>query len=166
MPSPNCDARPEGGVVEVLIVHAISLPPGRFGGHAVEQFFCGTLDAGEHPYFREIEALKVSAHVLIRRDGGLIQFVPFHMRAWHAGESWCEGRSRVNDFSVGLELEGCDETPFEDAQYEALAALTRALMQAYPAVTRERIYGHCHIAPQRKTDPGPHFDWRRYLAAV
>lgn len=163
VPSPNCDARPADARIEVLIVHAISLPPGEFGGSAIDRLFCNALEAREHPYYEEVCELRVSAHVLIRRDGELTQFVPFHMRAWHAGESLCEGRARVNDFSIGVELEGCDNTPFEGVQYEALTTLTKALMRTYPALTRQRIYGHCHIAPQRKTDPGPCFDWGRYL---
>lgn len=164
--SPNCDARPADARIEVLIVHAISLPPGEFGGSAIERLFCNTLEAQEHPYYEEICRLRVSAHVLIRRDGQLTQFVPFHMRAWHAGESLCEGREHVNDFSVGVELEGCDDLPFDSAQYETLTALTRLFMRTYPALTRQRIYGHCDIAPQRKTDPGPYFDWDRYLSKL
>ena len=161
--SPNCDARPEGAPIDILVIHSISLPPGRFGGRGIEQLFCNTLNPDDHPYYREIQNLKVSTHVLIRRNGQLVQFVPLHRRAWHAGLSYCEGRSRINDFSVGVELEGADDLPFEDAQYESLTKLTRALRQTYPAITPERIYGHCDIAPGRKTDPGPTFDWKRYL---
>jgi AmpD protein len=161
--SPNCDARPEGAPIDTLVIHSISLPPGRFGGQGIEQLFCNTLNPDDHPYYREIQNLKVSTHVLIRRNGQLVQFVPLHQRAWHAGLSYCEGRSRINDFSVGVELEGADDLPFEDAQYESLTKLTRTLRQAYPAITPERIYGHCDIAPGRKTDPGPTFDWKRYL---
>lgn len=161
--SPNCDARPEGAPIDILVIHSISLPPGRFGGRGIEQLFCNTLNPDDHPYYREIQDLKVSTHVLIRRNGLLVQFVPLHRRAWHAGLSFCEGRSRINDFSVGVELEGADNLPFEDAQYESLTKLTRALRQAYPAITPERIYGHCDIAPGRKTDPGPTFDWKRFL---
>lgn len=161
--SPNCDARPEGAPIDILVVHSISLPPGRFGGRGIEQLFCNTLNPDDHPYYREIQNLKVSAHVLIHRNGQLVQFVPLHWRAWHAGVSYCEGRSCINDFSVGVELEGTDDLPFEDAQYESLTKLTRVLRQAYPAITPERIYGHCDIAPGRKTDPGPMFDWKRFL---
>lgn len=161
--SPNCDARPQGAPIDALVIHAISLPPGEFGGTGIERLFCNTLDTSEHPYYREIKDQKVSAHLLIRRDGEVIQFVPLHMRAWHAGESVCEGRPRVNDFSIGIELEGSDDAPFEEAQYRKLAEITRALMRAYPDITRERIYGHADIAPGRKTDPGPHFNWERYL---
>jgi AmpD protein len=166
VPSPNCDTRPMDSGIDVLVIHAISLPPGEFGGHAIERLFCNCLDPDEHPAFREIHDLEVSAHLLIRRDGELVQFVPFHLRAWHAGQSSCEGRTRVNDFSVGIELEGTDDVPFEVAQYEVLTNITRALMSAYPAISRERIYGHCHIATGRKTDPGPYFDWERYLTAL
>jgi len=161
--SPNCDQRPDGAVVEVLVVHSISLPPSQFGGPAIEQLFCNTLNPDEHPYYREIEGLKVSSHVLIRRNGEITQFVPLTQRAWHAGQSYCEGRTRVNDFSIGIELEGADDVPFEAAQYQALAELTQAIRQAYPGITRDRIYGHDDIAPGRKTDPGPSFDWVRYL---
>ena len=163
--SPNCDARPEGAPIDTLVIHSISLPPGRFGGRGIEQLFCNTLNPDDHPYYREIQNLKVSTHVLIRRNGQLVQFVPLHQRAWHAGLSYCEGRSRINDFSIGVELEGADNLPFEEAQYESLTKLTRVLRQAYPAITPERIYGHCDIAPGRKTDPGPTFDWKRYLDA-
>ena len=161
--SPNCDTRPVGSPVEVLVIHSISLPPGKFGGPGIEQLFCNTLNPDEDPFYREIRDLKVSAHVLIRRDGELVQFVSFNQRAWHAGQSYCEGRTRVNDFSIGIELEGADNLPFEDAQYESLARLTRAILQAYPAIVPQRIYGHSDIAPGRKTDPGPLFDWKRYL---
>lgn len=164
--SPNYDSRPPGNAPEVVVIHAISLPPGEFGGDAVERLFCNTLDCSAHPYFREIDGLKVSAHLLIRRDGGILQFVPFGERAWHAGVSSCEGRERVNDFSIGIELEGSDDDPFEPVQYTALTAVTRALMRAYPALTAQRIYGHADIAPGRKTDPGPNFDWERYRASL
>jgi AmpD protein len=161
--SPNCDQRPDGAVVEVLVVHSISLPPSQFGGPAIEQLFCNTLNSDEHPYYRELDGLKVSSHILIRRNGEITQFVPLTQRAWHAGQSYCEGRTRVNDFSIGIELEGADDVPFEAAQYQALAELTQAIRQAYPGITRDRIYGHDDIAPGRKTDPGPSFDWARYL---
>lgn len=166
VPSPNCDDRPPGTAPEVLVIHAISLPPGEFGGDAIERLFSNTLDFTSHPAYRGIDGLKVSSHLLIRRDGGLLQFVPFGERAWHAGASCCEGRERVNDFSIGIELEGSDEVPFEPVQYATLAAVTRALMRAYPALSERRIYGHADIAPGRKTDPGPHFDWSRYRASL
>jgi len=162
VPSPNCDDRPAGAGIDVLVIHSISLPPGQFGGPGIEQLFCNRLDPEAHPYYREIHKLEVSAHLLIRRDGAIYQFVPLHRRAWHAGQSCCEGRTRVNDFSIGIELEGADDVPFEDAQYRTLGDLTRALMQVYPAITPARIYGHADISPGRKTDPGPRFDWARY----
>jgi AmpD protein len=161
--SPNCDERPVGTPVDTLIIHSISLPPGMFGGTGVEHLFCNCLDPNEHPYYREIKDLKVSAHFLIRRNGELVQFVPLHQRAWHAGQSYCEGRTRINDFSIGVELEGADNLPFEDIQYESLAKLTGIIRRQYPAITKERIYGHGDVAPGRKTDPGPMFDWKRYL---
>lgn len=163
--SPNFDARPEADDISVLVIHAISLPPSEFGGDFVEQLFCNRLDPQAHPYFREIAGLQVSSHLYIRRTGEVIQFVPFSERAWHAGESSCEGRQRVNDFSIGIELEGDDLSPFEDTQYEVLAAVTRALIKAYPALEADRLYGHCDISPGRKTDPGPHFDWLRYRSS-
>jgi AmpD protein len=166
VPSPNCDARPPGADPEVLILHAISLPPGQFGGPGIEQLFCNLLDPTEHPYYGQIGELHVSAHVLIRRSGELLQFVPLHLRAWHAGQSQCEGRTRVNDFSIGVELEGCDDEPFEDAQYRALAELTDNLLRAYPTITPARIYSHSDISPGRKTDPGPRFDWARYRSSL
>lgn len=166
IPSPNFDARPTGAAVEVIVIHAISLPPGQFGGPAIEQFFCNALDRDAHPYYQTLAGLEVSAHFLVRRDGEIVQFVPLHQRAWHAGRSWCEGRGRVNDFSIGIELEGADDQPFEEAQYQALAQLTRGVMEQYPAITRDRLYGHADIAPGRKADPGPHFDWKHYLELV
>lgn len=164
--SPNCDARPPGAHPEVLIIHAISLPPGEYGGPGIEQLFCNLLDPAGHPYYAQISELQVSAHLLVRRDGELVQFVPLHLRAWHAGQSQCEGRPRVNDFSIGVELEGYDDAPFEDVQYRVLTDLTRILLRTYPAITPARIYGHRDVAPERKTDPGPHFDWARYRASL
>ena len=166
MPSPNSDARPPDMAIEVLIIHSISLPPGEFGGDDIERLFCNRLDAARHPFFREIDGLRVSAHLLVRRSGELIQFVPFHARAWHAGVSCCEGRTRVNDFSIGIELEGADDVPFEDVQYAVLAAVTRSLLDVYRGITPDRIYGHADIAPERKTDPGPSFDWTRYRQSL
>lgn len=164
--SPNCDARPPGAAVEVIVIHAISLPPGEFGGPGIAQLFCNQLDPMAHPYYCEIQDLRVSSHFLLRRSGEIIQFVPLHQRAWHAGRSYCEGRKRVNDFSIGIELEGSDTTPFEDAQYVALVELSREIMRAYRGITPDRIYGHADIAPGRKTDPGPHFNWERYLTRL
>jgi AmpD protein len=157
--SPNSDERPADARIELIVVHAISLPPGEFGGHAIEELFLNTLDTGAHPYYSTLVGLRVSAHFLIRRAGDLTQFVPCLRRAWHAGVSEWRGRSACNDFSVGIELEGCDEQPFEAAQYATLAELTHALEQAYPIAG---IAGHCDVAPGRKTDPGPHFDWTLY----
>lgn len=166
VPSPNFDARPPGMAIDVLIIHSISLPPGKFGGGDIERLFCNTLDTACHPFYSEISGLRVSAHLLVRRTGELIQFVPFYSRAWHAGVSCCEGRTRVNDFSIGIELEGADDVPFEDAQYAVLAAVTRSLIDVYPGITPDRIYGHADIAPDRKTDPGPSFDWSRYRQSL
>ena len=164
--SPNADDRPAGMEPEILVVHAISLPPGQYGGLGVEQLFCNRLPTKEHPFYREIANLKVSSHFFVRRDGELVQFVPVHRRAWHAGKSFCEGRERVNDFSIGVELEGDDDHPFEPPQYDTLIQLTRELMAVFPAIVRYRIYGHSDIAPGRKTDPGPNFDWKRYRQSL
>lgn len=159
VPSPNRDPRPAGMEPDLVVVHAISLPPGEFGGPWIEHLFTNRLDPGAHPYFAEIAALRVSAHALIRRDGEIVQFVPFHERAWHAGESCWEGREACNDYAIGVELEGCDERPFEPVQYTRLAKLIRALERAYPVLSARRVVGHCDVAPGRKSDPGPHFDW-------
>jgi AmpD protein len=161
-PSPNQDPRPPGMRPDLLVIHNISLPPGEYGGPWIEDLFLNRLDPDAHPYFAEIAALKVSAHLLIRRDGELIQFVPFDQRAWHAGASCHQGRAACNDFSIGIELEGSDDEPFSDIQYRRLAAVTRVLLNAYPEINSERIVGHSDIAPGRKTDPGPHFEWARY----
>ncbi len=161
--SPNCDERPAGCAIDLLVIHYISLPPGRFGGGAIEAFFMNRLDADAHPFFATIAKLRASAHFLVRRDGKVIQFVPCAKRAWHAGESSWKGRSRCNDFSIGIEVEGDGETPFTAAQYRRLAAVTRLLMARYPIA---EIVGHSDIAPARKVDPGPHFDWARYRAMV
>jgi AmpD protein len=165
-PSPNQDERPAGAIPELIVVHGISLPPGEFGGPEVEQLFSNCLDWDAHPYFDEIRGLAVSTHLLIRRDGELIQFVPFTQRAWHAGESLFRGRACCNDFSVGIELEGDDETPYTDAQYEVLVGSTNALFEAYPALTAREIAAHSDIAPGRKTDPGPAFDWLRLYDGI
>lgn len=164
--SPNQDARPDQQDISLLVIHNISLPPGQFGGPYIEQLFCNGLNPEEHSYFKDIYQLRVSAHVLIRRGGEVMQFVPFHRRAWHAGQSCFRGRTCCNDYSIGIELEGSDDLFFMDAQYQALSAITRCLMQRYQHLTIDRICGHEHIAPGRKTDPGPHFDWRRYLLAL
>lgn len=157
--SPNHDARPSGCPVTMLVVHAISLPPDQFGGPEVEQFFTNVLDISEHPYFQQLKDVRVSSHFFIRRNGQVVQFVSCSRRAWHAGVSSWKGRSRCNDFSIGVELEGCDTQPFDHRQYQALAKLTRVLRRTFPVTD---IVGHADIAPDRKTDPGPFFDWEQY----
>lgn len=164
--SPNANRRPDGAQVSLLVIHNISLPPGEFGGGEVERFFCNRLDPGGHPYFREIAAMKVSAHLYIRRCGELVQFVSVDRRAWHAGRSSFAGRENCNDFSVGIELEGCDDRPYSDAQYQTLFECCRSLMARFPRIAVDRIVGHSDIAPGRKTDPGPAFDWRRLQAGL
>jgi AmpD protein len=148
------------------VIHSISLPPGQYGGPYIDTFFLGQLDIDAHPYFTEIAALQVSAHLLIDRDGIVTQYVPLDRRAWHAGKSEFRGRSNCNDFSIGIELEGLDTDIYTDAQYLALAEVTRAIMQAYPGIGVDKITGHSDIAPGRKLDPGPGFDWQRYLGDV
>lgn len=160
-PSPNQDDRPDDEEPSLIVVHGISLPPGEFGGPYIQQFFTNCLDGRGHSYFAGICDRHVSAHLLIRRDGAVVQFVPFGRRAWHAGESRFRGRSRCNDFSIGIELEGEDETPYEDAQYEVLAGVAATLIGSYSRLSPRAIAGHCDIAPRRKTDPGPAFDWLR-----
>ncbi len=159
--SPNFDARPDGAELELIVVHGISLPPGAFGGPWIDRLFTNTLSADEHPYFAEVNALRVSSHLLIRRDGGVSQYVRFTDRAWHAGQSRYEGREACNDFSIGIELEGADTIPYEDAQYRVLANVVAALCAAYKSLSPDRLVGHSDIAPGRKTDPGPAFDWER-----
>ncbi|RLQ23754.1 1,6-anhydro-N-acetylmuramyl-L-alanine amidase AmpD [Seongchinamella sediminis] len=166
VPSENCELRPAGCAPDLLVIHNISLPPGQFGGDSIERFFTNCLDWEAHPFFAGIRGLRVSAHLLIRREGELLQFVSFDERAWHAGVSAFDGRDNCNDFSIGIELEGTDQLPYTDAQYQALAAVTAALFETYPQLRPERIVGHCDIAPGRKTDPGPAFDWRRYRQAL
>lgn len=165
-PSPNCDERPQPQSLDLIVVHGISLPPGEFGGPWIDALFSNRLDPQAHPYFRDIYQLKVSAHVLIRRDGSVLQYVPFTKRAWHAGVSAFKGRERCNDFSVGIELEGSDEVPYEAAQYYSLQQVISALRQAYPSLRAGQIAGHSDIAPGRKTDPGPHFDWPHLYALL
>ena len=164
--SPHCDARPAGTVAELLVVHGISLPPGEFGGPWIDRLFTGTLPPEAHPFFRELAAARLSAHALVRRDGAIVQYVPFGERAWHAGASQYRGRSTCNDFSVGVELEGTDDTPYTEAQYQQLAALAAALLAAYASLSAEHIVGHSDIAPGRKTDPGAAFDWPRFRALL
>ncbi|HSZ07104.1 MAG TPA: 1,6-anhydro-N-acetylmuramyl-L-alanine amidase AmpD [Steroidobacteraceae bacterium] len=161
VPSPNCDARPPGVDAELIVVHGISLPPGEFGGPWIERFFTNSLPRDMHPYFAEIGGLKVSSHLLVARDGSLTQFVKFTDRAWHAGESRYGGRVACNDFSIGVELEGVDTAAYEAAQYDTLGEVVAALCDAYPRLSPDRIVGHSDIAPGRKTDPGPAFDWER-----
>ncbi len=161
VPSPNFDARPADCRVELVVVHGISLPPGEFGGAHVDALFTNTLDPGAHAYFAEIASLRVSAHLFIDRSGELTQYVPLHRRAWHAGESCFEDKQHCNDFSIGIELEGADHLPYEDIQYQELARVIRMLIHRWPDITAERIVGHSDIAPGRKTDPGPTFDWTR-----
>lgn len=162
VPSPNCSERPDPGDISLLVIHNISLPPGQFGGPHIDELFCNRLDPQGHPYFAGICALRVSSHLLIRRDGAVVQYVPFNRKAWHAGKSVFEGRAECNEYSIGIELEGTDDTEFTEVQYERLAVITRLLQQHYPRITAGRITGHSDIAPGRKTDPGPNFDWQRY----
>jgi AmpD protein len=157
--SPNFDARPEGAAVDLIVVHGISLPPGEFGGPWIDRLFTNSLPSDQHPYFAEISGLRVSSHLVISRDGALTQYVSFNDRAWHAGRSSYQGRIECNDYSVGVELEGADWVAYEPVQYEVLASTVAALCEAYPALTPARIAGHSDVAPGRKTDPGPAFDW-------
>ena len=163
--SPNCDMRPDGAVVDLLVIHNISLPPGEFGGGYVHALFLNKLDPSIHPYFEEIKGMEVSSHLLIERDGRLTQFVPFNMRAWHAGKSCFEGRDGCNDFSIGIEMEGADDVPYTDVQYDVLNTVIMSLQMAYPGLYKNQIVGHSDIAPGRKTDPGPAFDWDRLQQA-
>jgi N-acetyl-anhydromuramoyl-L-alanine amidase len=160
-PSPNCDRRPADTCVDLLVIHGISLPPGEFGGPWIDDLFRNRLDPGAHPYFPGIARLRVSAHLLIRRDGELIQYVPLARRAWHAGRSSFRGREQCNDFSIGVELEGADDIPYADRQYQVLRETIKAVIRHYPSITPDRIAGHSDIAPGRKTDPGPAFEWGR-----
>ena len=165
-PSPNWDDRPDGFDVDLLVIHGISLPPGVFGGPWIDALFQNRLDAEAHPYFRRIARLRVSAHLLIRRDGARIQYVDLNKRAWHAGVSEFDGRETCNDYSVGIELEGTDDIPYEEIQYRALALTSREVMARFPGITMDRIVGHSDIAPGRKTDPGPAFDWDRFRSLI
>lgn len=164
--SPNQNARPDNTDIELLVIHNISLPPGEFGSLAIWQFFCNELDCNAHPFYGEIAGLQVSAHLLIDRQGAITQFVPFSNRAWHAGESEFCGRGNCNDYSIGIEMEGTDFEPFTESQYLSLTAVTKLLLAAYPAMSADKIVGHSDIAPGRKTDPGPHFDWGRYRQSL
>jgi N-acetyl-anhydromuramoyl-L-alanine amidase len=164
--SPHADARPAGVAPELIVVHGISLPPGEFGGPWIDRLFTGNLPPDAHPFFRDVSRTRVSAHALVERRGNIVQYVPFGLRAWHAGVSQYQGRQGCNDFSIGIELEGVDDTAYEDVQYAQLAALIRALLIAYPSLDRERVVGHNDIAPGRKTDPGPAFEWGRLRALL
>jgi N-acetyl-anhydromuramoyl-L-alanine amidase len=164
--SPHFNQRPQGQIVELLVVHNISLPAGCFSGHCVEDFFCDQLDCSSHPSFKQLQGLKVSAHLFIRRNAQVIQFVNFNHRAWHAGLSSFNGRENCNDFSIGIELEGSDFVPFTKRQYKKLSQVTLEIMRSYPQITIENICGHNHIAPGRKTDPGPFFDWLQYKQSL
>ncbi len=159
-PSPNKDPRPENTSIDLVVVHSISLPPGEYGGNSIEQFFQNNLDKNQHPYFEEIHEMQVSSHALIKRNGEIVQFVPFHERAWHAGKSNYQGRERCNDFSIGIELEGTDTDIFEDIQYLQLAKIITALQSAYPNIS-DHITGHSDISPGRKNDPGTGFIWKK-----
>ncbi len=163
VPSPNHDARTPSTPIELLVIHNISLPPNVYGGDAIERFFTNVLDYSEHPYYEQLKGVRVSSHFLVRRDGQVVQFVACNKRAWHAGVSTWRGRSRCNDFSIGIELEGSDSEPFTERQYTVLVRLTRCLKRGYPIGD---IVGHSDIAPERKTDPGPFFDWERYAAQL
>lgn len=160
LPSPYCDERPSGMAIDLIVIHGISLPPNQFGTGSVEKFFCGQLDFHEHPYYASIAHLHVSSHLFITRQGGIVQFVPFNKRAWHAGQSLFQGRERCNDFSIGIELEGADHIPYEDVQYDQLVAVINVLIENYN-IPRQHIVGHSDIAPGRKTDPGQAFNWSR-----
>jgi AmpD protein len=167
--SPNYDSRPAGVAADLIVVHGISLPPGEFGGPWIDRLFTNSLPAETHPYFAEVVSLRVSSHVVVARDGAVTQYVAFTERAWHAGKSIYQGREACNDFSVGVELEGTDTLPYEPAQYGALAQVVAALCAAYPRLSPDRLVGHSDIAPGRKTDPGPAFDWphaRRLIGAA
>lgn len=169
VPSPNFNERPTEATPELIVIHGISLPPGEYGGPHIEALFTNQLNPADHAYFSEVAHLTVSAHFLIRRDGAIVQFVSTEHRAWHAGESCWERRSNCNDFSIGIEVEGCDEERYERLQYRALAHLIRAVRNQYPAIQHDAIVGHSDIAPTRKTDPGPAFDWlqlKQLLGAV
>ncbi|OBT17299.1 N-acetyl-anhydromuranmyl-L-alanine amidase [Vibrio sp. UCD-FRSSP16_10] len=166
VPSPHCDNRPDPDDISLLVIHNISLPPAEFTQNNIEAFFLGKLDASVHPFFERIRDMRVSAHCLIKRDGEVVQFVPFDKRAWHAGVSSFAGREKCNDFSIGIELEGTDYIAYTDAQYNALTALTHYLLERYPQIVPSRITGHQYIAPQRKTDPGLSFHWSRFSKMI
>ena len=163
IPSPNYDDRPNPVDISLLVIHCISLPPGEFDNPYIDQLFCNVLDPDAHPYFKEIHQLTVSAHLLIKRDGSCVQYVPFNKRAWHAGKSSYQGKERCNDFSIGIELEGTESIPYTEAQYIQLAEVIDSLLKAYPNLSKQQITGHSDIAPGRKNDPGASFDWQRII---
>ena len=165
-PSSNHNQRPNEDDINLLVIHGISLPAGEFGGPWIDDLFLNRLDTSSHPSFASLKGLKVSSHLLIRRNGAIHQYVPFHKRAWHAGISSYQGRENCNDYSIGIELEGTNSTPFTDSQYTNLSQITRLLLSHYPHMNRQRITGHEQIAPGRKTDPGPFFDWSRYYSLL
>lgn len=164
--SPNSDDRPSATEIDLLVIHNISLPPGQFGGPHITQLFSNQLDPTEHPFFEQIVALRVSSHLLIRRDGDIIQYVPFNQRAWHAGVSEFNGKTCCNDFSIGIEMEGTDDQAYEEIQYQKLSEITEQLFTIYPKLSKKGIKGHCDIAAGRKTDPGKAFDWSKYLNSL
>ncbi|MFQ5661009.1 MAG: 1,6-anhydro-N-acetylmuramyl-L-alanine amidase AmpD [Gammaproteobacteria bacterium] len=166
VPSPNCDERPAGAVIDLVVIHGISLPPGRYGGPHIDQLFTNSLETGAHPYFSGISTLRVSSHLLIDRKGLITQYVPFDRRAWHAGESAFQGRQACNDYSIGVELEGSDEEAYEQCQYEAAVDVTKLLIANWPQITEQRIVAHSAISPGRKTDPGPAFDWNYFFSLM
>lgn len=166
VPSPNRDERAADTGIDAIVIHGISLPPKEYGGPYIDQLFTNCLDCNVHPYFQEITDLRVSSHLLINRAGEITQYVPFSARARHAGVSELQGRQDCNEFSIGIELEGCDDEPYEKRQYEVLAGIVRVLRREWPAITRERIVGHSDIAPDRKTDPGPAFDWEYFFSLI
>ncbi|MEQ1544528.1 1,6-anhydro-N-acetylmuramyl-L-alanine amidase AmpD [Methyloglobulus sp.] len=166
VPSPNVDDRADPDDISLLVIHCISLPPGEFGNNCIEQLFCNQLNPDAHPYFKEIHQLTVSSHLVIKRSGEIVQYVPFDKRAWHAGQSSYDGREQCNDFSIGIELEGTETVAYAEAQYLELAAIVKTLLNTYPKLTAERIAGHSDIAPGRKTDPGESFDWRKFYCLL
>ncbi|MBI1732647.1 MAG: 1,6-anhydro-N-acetylmuramyl-L-alanine amidase AmpD [Gammaproteobacteria bacterium] len=166
VPSPHCDDRPPDAEISLIVIHGISLPPRQYGGPYIDQLFTGTLDAAAHPYFAEIAALRVSSHLLVDRCGAVTQYVSLARRAWHAGQSCFRGREECNDFSVGMEFEGCDDEAYSGVQYEMGAALAAAIMSAWPAIGPDSVVRHSDISPGRKTDPGPAFEWEKFLAMI
>jgi len=165
-PSPNYNDRPIADDISLIVVHCISLPPNKFGNDYINQLFCNQLNPDDHPYFKKIYQLQVSAHLLIKRDGACVQYVPFNKRAWHAGKSSYQGRENCNDFSIGIELEGAEDIAYSPEQYTQLAEVINTLLATYPSLSRQRITGHSDIAPGRKTDPGSAFDWDKLFAAL